>query len=347
MPIIGVFSVFAIYALIPLTATGGFYWNKYTNFNDLKNYSGSSVQITGQSLRVLVLTDHHYIGLPFGVDGRTDRAIKQAVAKTQPELILVLGDNVATPMNHWAQRRFIQAMDRFGVPWAPLFGNHDGLGRADSNYLSRMIERESVYSIFRWGPNNIGVPGNYFVNITNQADEIVHSFILMSSKHSPWFVPVYPPLTIEQVEWYEWVIHGLNNWAGRVVPTTLALHVPLPVFETSWYLALENGKVLYGDKREPVMHSGTDKGLFERIVTLGSTRSIIAGHDHTNDFVVSYQNIIMSHVIAGNKNVGMLGAYGDYNGGMVIDVFPNGSTIQTAFRLYNNTIVHGLPIMIS
>ena len=145
-----VFVGHVVYFLVPLRGEiGGFYLGAGTNFADVRGEAGVTLQIDGQNKRVLVLTDFHIMGMPLGVDGRTRRFVRQLVDEVRPELIFLLGDNVATFFNHNAQRFMIRFMDEFGVPWAPLFGNHDGHGKADKEYLSQMLMRDSVYSIFR------------------------------------------------------------------------------------------------------------------------------------------------------------------------------------------------------
>ena len=316
-----------LYGVIPLRGSvGGFYLGADTLFMNKQDKAGVSVQLNGESLRVLLITDTHYMGLPLFVDARTDRGLRKLVDKTEPELILLLGDNVATLPNHWAQARLIRTMDSFGVPWAPLFGNHDGRGKADTNYLAGMFKR-SRYSIFRWGPNNIGVPGNYFINIKKDSKP-VHTFFMLSNRPSPWLSTNYPPLTYGQVRWYQWAVNGIAQQHGQIIPSTLVLHAPLLAFQRGY----KYGQILGGAKREPVMYVG-DNGLFDRVLELGSTKNIIAGHDHTNDFSVLYRGIRLSYVIASNRNVAAFGAYGRYAGGMLVTVSATGDITQRIIKI--------------
>jgi len=303
---------FAVYFFIPLRGhVGGFYLCPATPFADKIDYTGVEFPMAGNETRILVLTDFHFLGIPLGVDSRTERRIREMVNRHDPELILILGDNISTlGPNHWAQRRLIRVMDSLGIPWAPLFGNHDANGKADVEWLANRFE-ESENALFRWGPNNIGVPGNYFINITH-AGEVVHTIFMVSSKEARIFTQNYHPYTPEQIAWYRWATEGINDMAGRDVPSSVMLHIPLPAFEN------------VTDAR--VFHAGCDNGFFDTIYELGITRNIIAGHCHSNAFAYKYRGITLASVPALTGNIGMLGAPGRNRGGMVMTVSADGST---------------------
>ena len=44
---------------------------------------------------------------------------------------VVTGDNVSALFTDWLIDDVIDCMESLGVPWAPVFGNHDGEGKAD------------------------------------------------------------------------------------------------------------------------------------------------------------------------------------------------------------------------
>ncbi|MCL2851228.1 MAG: metallophosphoesterase [Firmicutes bacterium] len=389
-----------IYILFPLTATPtGFYFNPdpnspyHSDFNDLfqdrvthnqfphisMSTSGSHITLSpfeydygnGDGINILVMTDFHFMGIPLGVDSRTDRAIRRMIAEfyyinnAMPDLILILGDNTASPLNHRAVRRLIRTMDSLNIPWAPLFGNHDGRGKADANYQARAFE-QSRNSIFRWGPNNIGVPGNYFINIQSPTGDTIHTLYMLSNRPSPWFIETYPPLTTGQIDWYEWAVRGMiqqenpsldiDDILNAVVPGTIPLssvftHVPMPQFEDAFQFAIANPhlNLLYGGARgEPVHSSDTDMGLVELMFQLQSSHYMFAGHDHNSSFSVRYHrglcqswtyipyatpSIRFSYVPALSGNVAMLGAYGNILGGMQITILPNGQITQRHIML--------------
>ena len=76
---------------------------------------------------ILNLTDTHFgdydyrrftaLGVSF--------TARQLVRKLKPDLITVSGDIVCTESTIYSVKRFTDLMESFGVPWAPIFGNHD------------------------------------------------------------------------------------------------------------------------------------------------------------------------------------------------------------------------------
>ena len=47
------------------------------------------------------------------------------VEKTQPDLITLPGDNLSAMSSRFSINNFIKHMESYGIPWAPVFGNHD------------------------------------------------------------------------------------------------------------------------------------------------------------------------------------------------------------------------------
>ena len=337
-----------VYILLPLDApVGGFYFNKTTtNFTEMyeAGLSGITFQMNedGETdLNILVMTDFHIMGLPLGVDSRTRRIITRLIEQENPDLILILGDNLSSPFNHKAQRRFINIMDSFNIPWAPILGNHDAQGKATEAYLISLLERRANHPdsnlLFRTGPNNIGVLGNYFINIQNADGQIIRTFIMTSSEESPWFNYDYAPYTLGQVDWYEWVVRGvqdkwgeydINSGTRKPIPSSLMLHIPLPVFETAYTYGH-----ISGENRIGVWSSTTDNGFFERIQELGSTTHIVAGHDHCNDWIAYYKGIYFASVPSATGNIGILGAPSSMTGAMRITLTQSGEITQTMVAL--------------
>ena len=156
--------------------------------------------------------------------------------------------------------------------------------------------------------------------------------MLASSKESPWFRWIYEPYTRGQVKWYEWAVRGLATRYGMANPSelrsTLLLHKPLPVFYQAWNTASGTPNHIWGENREGIWSADYDNGFWQAVRSLGSTRYIIAGHDHINNFKIYYEGVRMSYAIASNRNVAVLGGYGQIAGGLVLTVNLDGSVTQ-------------------
>jgi len=308
---------FLTYVLIKKDAPAfGYYFDDNTQF-DLK--FGQTVEMKETELSVLLLTDMHYNG--FVGDRKTDELADYLVEKTKPDLIILLGDNCFTPFNQQSYEHIIKKMDSYKIPWALIFGNHDEQGKATKQYLAKMLE-ESSYSIFCYGPNNIDGAGNYFINITKD-ETIVHTIYLLDSKKKSGN---YQPPSKEQIKWYEWAVNGITDYCGKVVPSTLLIHIPLPEYIGAYDAAITDNSVIYGNRGENEAVSNINSGLFEKIKKLKSTVGIFCGHDHLNDYSVMSDGVRLTYSVSSG-----FGSYGsnDIKGGTLLKILQNGQTEQT------------------
>ncbi|MDR2867159.1 MAG: metallophosphoesterase [Acholeplasmatales bacterium] len=265
------------YEIAPLESSYGYYFDESLNF-DLKEYT-QEVAVSDES-KILILTDIHFYGTG---DYKSQRYLTNTITKQSPELIIIVGDSCFTPLNYQAYQELIKFFDSFKIPWAPIFGNHDNFGPASKKVLSDLLER-STYCLYQYGPNNFQGAGNYVLNIS-VAKEIKHSLILMDSHTEA--ISANPGLEPLQVMWYAWIIHGLQSQVNPDIISSLFVHVPINEYNDAW----QWGTHLYGDKGEASCVPAVNSGIFEVIKSLGSTKNIISGHDHYNNFIVNYQGI--------------------------------------------------------
>ncbi|MDR3318559.1 MAG: metallophosphoesterase [Clostridiales bacterium] len=294
----------------------GYAWTADTQFSVSDH--AVSVEMRDTSLRVMLLTDMHLIGVS---DGRTGELVRAMAERLNPDLIVLLGDQCFTPFNLQAYGYLIALMDDVGIPWAPIYGNHDNFGDAQKNKLGSMLS-ESVSGLFQYGPQGMTGSGNYVLNIVKDAKS-VHTFYLLDSHTTA--ISDNPPVTAEQALWYEWAVKGIRTQAGGDVPSTVMLHVPLPEFVPAWQEASDSGSVLYGEKREASCVPDKNTGLFDKMIELGSTKGVFSGHDHLNNFSVTYKGIRLSY-----SNMSGYGSYGadDMKGATLLTVNADGSTEQ-------------------
>ncbi len=118
-----------------------------------------------------------------------------------------------------------------------------------------------------------------------------------------------------QIAWYRETVSTIGRLyaEGRTVPSTVFVHIPLPEYKTAYEeltgetevspanvpvynVPNENGDcVLMGQRREGVCCSGHNSGFFDAIREEGSTDLVVCGHDHINDFVLSWRGVVFSY----------------------------------------------------
>ena len=180
------------------------------------------------------------------------RTTENLVAAARPDLITLTGDQ--TSDGDPAGITVIgNQMDSFGVPWAPVYGNHDdaynrkGVPIEEQSVIYRSFEN----CIYRDGPaglnrileNGSDALGNYVVNIVKvSGDEfrIVRTLIFMNSgSREDYSTSGYTGqrpygdgtptacLNRNQIEWYKQMVASAQSYGdGKAVPSGIFLHIP-------------------------------------------------------------------------------------------------------------------------
>ena len=253
---------------------------------------------------------------------------KRLVKEVNPDLITVTGDIVCTDSTVYAVKRVTDFMDSLGVPWAPIFGNHDGEGNCDLNYLADIM-LNSKLCLLKKGDPRMGC-GNYVVNVAEQNDDgslnVVESLIFMDTHRSH--------VNELQVEWYKWAAEGVEKVCGKSVQTSAWMHIPMADYQYAYDLAWDSnnnrwneGCFAYGEKNEKICcHRDSegnpiDNGLFAAMKQVGSTDFVFCGHEHMNNFSVLYDGIRLTYTM----KIGIASGYQPgFDGGTVVTVSDNG-----------------------
>ena len=280
----------------------------------------------GEDFVIMNLTDLHngdyYYDSPFM--WREFETIRVMVEKYQPDLITLSGDTVWTDSAIYSMNIITEFLDSLGIPWAPIFGNHDDDGNCDLNYLADiMMSGENC--LMKKGAPALGV-GNYVVNI-KQDEKIVHSLILMDSHDaSVWD---------NQIDWYKWAANGVSEVNGSPVESTVLFHIPLAqyvyAYEEAWdeeNQCWKEGYDAFGMKKEKICPEEDenevpiDNGFFAAMKEVGTTKNTLCGHDHINDFSIVYEGIRLSY----SMRLGISGSYHvDNMGATLITIDDEGS----------------------
>lgn len=254
----------------------------------------------------------------------TEELIRKLVAENDPDLITLTGDNAWGTM---AYIELINLIDSFGIPWAPVMGNHDGQ-RCISEFWVAYLLDEAENCLFRFGPKGMGY-GNYIINVVEN-EKIIHTFFMMDTHCDREYeledgtvVGSYDHIWENQMAWYKWAVNGIKSIAGYTVPSTVMMHIPVVEYLTGWeayafdqevpakdyYGALDRkwAPLGYGSRYEFggfAYHQSADgnitlfnNGFFELCKSLGSTKDIVVGHDHVNDYSVYYEGIRLTYAL--------------------------------------------------
>lgn len=204
---------------------------------------------------------------------QTDRDIKKLAKEAEPDLIIAIGDIETGTLNDKNYQSFADLMDSIGIPWTIVFGNHDAEHRADKPAIMNILQK-SKSCVFRQGPTNLGITkdrvidesiydektdkyagglGNTVINLRDKNTGLIYYAIILADT-GDWqnmysnmeaknrldigprpFSRVGVGLTDRQIEWYKWVIDGLeayNQAKGGAMPETMFVsHIGMKAFD--------------------------------------------------------------------------------------------------------------------
>ena len=294
---------------------------------------------------ILNITDTHFADYDYRAFTAFDveAKLKALVASVKPDLITVSGDIVCTDSTYYSIRRITDLFESFGIPWAPMFGNHDGEGNCDKNFLADIM-MSSPNCLMIKGDPDMGV-GNYIINIAEDNDDgtlnVVESLIIMDCR----------PMDVrKQISWYRWAADGINEITGKTAEISIFTHIPYAEYQYAYDAAWdeENGKWhegfdAYGESNESICFDNSEngpvyQGLFEEVKNSETTKFIFCGHEHLNNFSILYEGVRLTYCL----KIGMGSGYEfRFSGGTEIRVGSVGIN-----RIMHKTLSFGIPVAI-
>ena len=309
--------------------------------------------------RILVLTDAHHAPRT-GMD--TIEAIGSLIDRTHPDFVFLNGDNIA---GHATKRncidlisQIVSPMEKRGIPWAHVYGNHDKTWRFSKEYQQSLYEKFPL-CISKSGPEDIPGVGNYFLPILDKDNNVAFGIWALDSMQDLDIMDQPLPyngslekdillpsrlttgsdadwIRFEQIQWYYNYSKQLEKDNGHKIPSIMCFHQPL--YEFNAIVRNPNETKMKGEWNEKVSCSEVNGGLFSSVLERGDVLGLFCGHDHINTFDGVYCNIILGYC-------GSVGyhAYGIKNpeddrerlrGGRIIDIdLANIKRIKTEYIL--------------
>lgn len=302
----------------------------------------------GKDFKILNLTDPQ-LGVEEWAEGHMNRAIltytiTELVKAVDPDLITITGD-LAWAGHDEAYDAFADFLDSFDRPWAPVWGNHDNQGGTEivdavaTRYLAHPL------CVYEKGDPVLG-NGNYVIAIEENG-KVVEGVIMMDSHDRMPYTAAdgtesleWAKLIPEQLVWYREQIEKLEKLGCH--DTTLMMHIPIYAYRQAWEAAanpnIDHASVKpensmdcanwnegytdsFGVKYEGICSYPADEGMMAVITELGSTKHILCGHDHINNFIIRYKGVNLIYSLKTG-----IGCYWNpiLNGGTVLRVTEDG-----------------------
>ena len=290
--------------------------------------------------KILQLTDVHYIHN----HPKATLALENidAVLKAEkPDLVILTGDVIFGKPALESMKTVLDRIERFKVPFALTFGNHD-----DENGMSR----KELYDLVSTYPHHIGkaVEGitgqaNYLLPILSadgkKTAEVLYVFDSNTYSRIEG-VKGYDYIHFDQIDWYRKESSRLTNEnGGKPLPALAFFHIPLPEYAIA---ASDESCDLIGTRKEKCCSPVLNSGLFACMKEMGDVKGIFVGHDHDDDYAVLYQGILLAY---GRYSGGHTVYFNlDINGARVIELTEGESNFQSWIRLRNGDIINRINV---
>ncbi len=267
--------------------------------------------------RILCVSDIHG-GIGYD-EAYTVGALQTLVDDTHPDLVLILGDIAGPGMIHIATTEQLHTMltgltapmEKAGIPWAHVYGNHDDNFGVDNR------DAEAVYESFphcvsKFGPRELKGAGNYVLPIydTDGKNVLYNVFGMDSHRGIDGFYrdfnlpadtnPVLPEaigmpmierhVDFEQTMWYYNTSAEFEKYCGHKVPAMFVSHIPLrelmiPAMLYSYDTDVQDQIKAMTEKNNGVFPGiGTTSefpsGLFRAFLERGDVKTFCCGHEH-------------------------------------------------------------------
>ena len=293
--------------------------------------------------------------------------IREIVENTRPDLILIAGDIVYGEFDHdgSALVSFIEFMDSFQIPWAPVLGNHETESEMGVDWQAEKLSG-AKYCLFK--QRTLTGNGNYTVGIM-QGGELLRVFYMMDSNSG------YPSekslanghsrhpsgFGRDQIEWYEngiKAIHASSPNAKIGFMFHIAIYAHEKALEKYGYVNDRYSSVFpiiidekdktgtdFGTVLLPTPSWDKDMRVFEGLKSLG-VDLICVGHDHECSASVVWQGVRLQFGLKSSTYDSNI--YKDENGklkkswtpagtpvigGTVMELSPNGE-VEKAYHYY-------------
>ena len=245
----------------------------------------------------------------------TKKLIQDTIAKVQPDLIVLTGDNISggstttKVITRAAINEFMSIFEKAGIPTAAVFGNHDDESAlADKDFQMSVYESYDCFVGYNEGDSIPGC-GTYNLPIMSSDGERIAFNVWMTDSgtyNSENDLGGYACTTKEQIAWYVEKSNELKAQnGGNPVPSINFQHIIVPeIFDalvpcaegTAESVEHNNGYITLPEGVEGHLHEhpcppNYNNGQFAAFVQQGDVLATVSGHDHKNEFVIPYMGV--------------------------------------------------------
>lgn len=253
--------------------------------------------------------------------------MNEAIKKTNPDLVVFLGDNVMgapTEEEYWlGYDQMLAPCIENGVPFTFVFGNHDDESMptiSKEQMLEKYMSYEgclaydadpALHGVATHNLEILSTDGTHTAYNLWMFDSGDYAFAADGSRH-------YDCVRKDQIEWYENVSKALEEKEGHVVPSLAFQHivpadvaqqimvtVPFHLGKLGKYDMEDGTAITYlpnllgfneGIVGEAPCPSTENEGQWDAMVERGDVKGMFFGHDHVNSYTANVKGINATNV---------------------------------------------------
>lgn len=240
------------------------------------------------NFKIAQFTDTHLKGSNPVEAAKTLGRIDHIVKTEKPDLIVFTGDVVFDRPADIMIKKLITQLEGYKIPFCITYGNHD------AEQMDR-VEMSAYYYKSKWSMNEL--------NAKKELADMQLS--VMSSKDGKPALQLYcmdsnDYSKVEGIDGYGWFSEDQVKWlkeksiaaGGKQMPALAFFHIPLPEYE---YAVFDRRIKKNGVCGEDPCNPKVNTGMFEAMKEGGSVMGVFVGHDHDDDFILSYMGIALAY----------------------------------------------------
>ena len=283
--------------------------------------------------KIVQFTDVHYIYNDPRSDVSIER-INQVLDMEKPDLVLFTGDVIYGKPAEEGMRTVLNLVSKRKIPFAVTFGNHDN---------EQGLSREELLKIIQSVPFNLtqttpGISGvtNFILQVKASDGKRNATVLYCIDSHSYSQIKGvngYDYIKFDQIQWYRENSKKFTEENNGVPVSSYAFfHIALPEYNQA---ASSESAILYGIRKEKACAPQLNSGLFAAMKEMGDVRGVFVGHDHDDDYAVSWKGILLAYgrYTGGNTVYNHL-----TNGARVIELDENANSFRTWIRLKEGVV---------
>ena len=290
-----------------------------------------------KKFKIVQFTDVHWKADSIASEEAGER-MSEVLDAEKPDLVIFTGDVIFGKPADKSMRCALEPTIKRGIPFAVTFGNHDDeLG----------MSRKELYDFIKDMPGNLtstveGLSGvtNFIlpVKASDGSKDAAILYVFDSNSYA----------TLKGIKDYGWIKHDQVRWyideskkfteanGGTPLTALSFFHIPLP----EYHEAVQNeGSFLIGTRKEKACAPEINTGLFAAMKEAGDVLGVFVGHDHVNDYAVSWKGIMLCYGrFTGGKTV-----YHDMpggNGARVIELTEGVRQFRSWIRLKGGQVIN-------